>query len=147
VGAVTWLLTGAVAVAVAVVRRQVVRTTVRGHSMAPTYTDGERLLALRRRRYRRGDVIVFRVAAEAATGAPPFRIKRIVAVAGDPAPTWMPARGSGAVPAGHLAIAGDNTAHSQDSRHLGYISLNAVIGRPARSRQGAAPGSGKDMPA
>jgi type IV secretory pathway protease TraF len=33
------------------------------------------------------------------------------------------------VPAGHLAVAGDNTERSQDSRHLGYIALSDVQGR------------------
>ena len=33
--------------------------TVRGHSMSPTLTDGQRVLAIRRGRYRTGEVIVF----------------------------------------------------------------------------------------
>lgn len=36
------------------------------------------------------------------------------------------------VPPGHVAVAGDNTGRSQDSRHLGYIPLTTVLGRPLR---------------
>jgi signal peptidase I len=105
--------------------------TVRGHSMNPTLTDGQRVFAVRRPRYRVGDVIVFRVASSASgPGDPAHRIKRVVAAGGAARPavldeSTLPAT----VPAGHLAVIGDNTGHSQDSRQLGYIPLSDVIGR------------------
>jgi hypothetical protein len=43
----------------------------------------------------------------------------------------MPARDGAAVPARHVAVTGDDAAHSQDSRHLGYIPLDTIVGRPA----------------
>ena len=112
-------------------RRYCTVVTVRGHSMSPTLTDGQRVLAIRRPRYRVGDVIVFRIADGAGTpGDPDYRIKRVVATGGAPRPAMfadstLPAL----IPDGQLAVAGDNTERSQDSRHLGYITLSDVIGR------------------
>ena len=58
--------------------------TVRGHSMAPAFADGERVLAVRRRHYRPGDVIVFRAPGRSDPRlAPPYRIKRVAAVGGE----------------------------------------------------------------
>ncbi|WP_052422620.1 S26 family signal peptidase [Nonomuraea candida] len=114
-----------------------IRVTVRGNSMSPTFRDGQRLLARRLRRApRRWEVIVFRVADEEL----PHRIKRVAAVAGDPLPDWLaPAlHGVSHVPAGYVAVAGDNT-RSQDSRQLGLIDCRDIVGaipafRRARSR-------------
>jgi signal peptidase I len=63
-------------------------------------------------------------------GDPNHRIKRIVAAGGEPRPemfadSTLPA----VIPDGQLAVAGDNAERSQDSRHLGYIPLSAVVGR------------------
>jgi signal peptidase I len=69
------LLAAAVVVVLAQRRRYVV-ARVWGHSMSPTFRDGERVIATRRRRY-------------------------------------------------HV---GDNSGHSEDSRHLGYIDLARVAG-------------------
>ncbi|WP_086841150.1 S26 family signal peptidase [Amycolatopsis kentuckyensis] len=149
------LAAGAVAVLVllVVLRRRYVVAHVRGHSMSPTFHDGERVVATRRRHYRVGDVIVFRppstasrpggrVAKPPARGNAPdvtatdvaWRIKRIAAVAGDPVPAWL-AADHPVVPAGRVVVAGDNTGHSEDSRQLGYIELARVAGavphRPA----------------
>ncbi|MEU6711431.1 S26 family signal peptidase [Nonomuraea sp. NPDC046802] len=108
-----------------------IRVIVRGNSMSPTLRDGQRLLARRLRRDpRRREVIVFRVADEQL----PHRIKRVVAVAGDPLPDWLvPALPDVShVPAGHVAVAGDN-ARSQDSRQLGLIACRDILGAvPAR---------------
>ncbi|MDS0136166.1 MULTISPECIES: S26 family signal peptidase [unclassified Amycolatopsis] len=115
-----------------VLRRRYVVARVWGHSMSPTFHDGERVVATRRREYRVGDVIVFRPRAAATDVA--WRIKRIAAVAGDPVPAWLKA-GDAIVPAGRVVVAGDNTGHSEDSRQLGYIDLESVAGavphRPA----------------
>ncbi|WIY00822.1 S26 family signal peptidase [Amycolatopsis mongoliensis] len=115
-----------------VLRRRYVVARVWGHSMSPTFHDGERVVATRRRHYRVGDVIVFRPRSETADVA--WRIKRIAAVAGDPVPAWL-AADHPVVPAGRVVVAGDNTGHSEDSRQLGYIDIARVAGavphRPA----------------
>lgn len=108
--------------------------TVRGHSMEPTLHDGQRLLAVRRRHYLPGDLVVFRVADGPGTPeGPAWRVKRVAAVAGDPVPGWLPERlhrgeAGRQVPDGHLVVRGDNAGASQDSRHLGYIPLATVSG-------------------
>lgn len=121
-----------VLVVLVVLRRRYVVARVWGHSMSPTFHDGERVVATRRRHYRVGDVIVFRPRSAATDVA--WRIKRIAAVAGDPVPAWL-AADHPVVPAGRVVVAGDNTGHSEDSRQLGYIDLASVAGavphRPA----------------
>jgi signal peptidase I len=109
--------------------RRPVRARVVGSSMAPTFTDGQRVWAFHRRRYAVGDVIVFVVPADAPGGGdgPAWRIKRVCAVAGDPAPDWMPGAEE-VVPPGTVAVVGDNPV-SQDSRQLGWIRTTAVLGR------------------
>ncbi len=113
--------------------RRPVRARVVGSSMAPTFADGQRVWAFHRRRYRVGDVIVFAVPAGGG-GGPDWRIKRVCAVAGDPAPDWMPGPAR-AVPSGAVAVAGDNPV-SQDSRQLGWIPVTAVLGRVREPRRG-----------
>ncbi|HEX8768542.1 MAG TPA: S26 family signal peptidase [Jatrophihabitans sp.] len=105
--------------------------TVRGHSMNPTLTDGQRVLAIRHRRYRTGDVIVFWTPGGSGTpGDPDYRIKRVVGTGGEPRPALFAGSTLPAViPPGHLAVAGDNAQRSQDSRHLGYIALSDVRAR------------------
>jgi signal peptidase I len=99
--------------------------------MSPTLADGQRVLGVRRGRYRTGEVIVFWTPGGGGTpDDPDYRVKRVIATGGEPRPgifagSALPA----VVPAGHLAVAGDNTEHSQDSRHLGYIPLSDVLGR------------------
>jgi signal peptidase I len=103
--------------------------------MAPTFVDGQRVWALHRRRYAVGDVIVFAVPADApgAGSGPEWRIKRVCAVTGDPAPDWMPGP-ERAVPPGAVAVSGDNP-DSQDSRQLGWIRTTAVLGRVRARRR------------
>src|SRR5690242_15478471 len=99
--------------------------------MSPTLLDGQRVFAIRRPHYRVGDVVVFRIDSAAGTpGDPDYRIKRVIATGGAPRPavfddSTLPRM----VPAGQLAVAGDNPGPSQDSRHLGYIPLSDVLGR------------------
>jgi signal peptidase I len=106
-------------------RRRYVVARVWGHSMSPTFHDGERVVATRRPRYRVGDVIVFRPRSAATDVA--WRIKRIAAVAGDPVPAWLETDHP-VVPAGRVVVVGDNTGHSEDSRQLGYIDLTTIAG-------------------
>jgi signal peptidase I len=100
---------------------KVVVATVVGSSMTPTFHDGDRVYAFRRARYRVGDVIVFAVGSPGP--GPDWRIKRVTAVAGDPAPDWA----GGVVPPGCLVVEGDNPV-SQGSRQLGYIPTGSVLG-------------------
>lgn len=112
-----------------------VLATVRGTSMTPTFTDGQRVWAFPRRRYRVGDVVVFVLPAGRSSATdPPWRIKRICAVGGDPAPPWMPGDNPARVPAGAIAVTGDNPA-SQSSREFGYLSTSAVLGRVSARQQ------------
>ncbi|HEX4721803.1 MAG TPA: S26 family signal peptidase [Pseudonocardiaceae bacterium] len=126
------------AAALIVLRRHYIIATVVGRSMSPTFTDGDRVLARRQRRYRVGDVIVFRVPGRPVVrGAPVWRIKRVAAVAGDPIPAWLTGggdRATGTVPVDHLVVVGDNVG-SQDSRHLGYIDTATVAGVVVRRQQ------------
>jgi signal peptidase I len=108
-----------------------VRARVVGSSMAPTFVDGQRVWAFRRRRYAVGDVIVFAVPADGV--GPDWRIKRVCATAGDPAPAWMPGP-ERTVPPGTVAVTGDNPI-SQDSRQLGWIHTAAVVGRVRTRRR------------
>ena len=99
--------------------------------MYPTLLDGQRVVAVRRAHYRTGEVIVFWTPdGSGVPDDPDYRVKRVVAVGGQPRPELFTGSALAAVvPAGHLAVAGDNAEHSQDSRHLGYIPLSDVLGR------------------
>jgi signal peptidase I len=112
-----------------------VLATVRGSSMTPTFTDGQRVWAFPRRRYRVGDVVVFVPPAGPSSATdPPWRIKRICAVGGDPAPSWMPDN-LARVPAGTIAVTGDNPI-SQSSREFGYLPTGAILGRVSVRQRG-----------
>ena len=105
--------------------------------MTPTLNDGDRVI-VRRRRNRtcsKGDVIVFRtpktvMVDEEASLSPPWRVKRVLAIGGDPVPDWMRESEHDCddelVPPGFLVVHGDNP-RSEDSRHLGYIDVRSVI--------------------
>ncbi len=103
--------------------------TVRGKSMHPTYDDGDRLLAVRSPVLRRGQAIVFTPPDTEGVpfpGDPVYRVKRLVAVAGDPTPAWVAGAVPDApVPAGRLVVRGDN-AVSEDSRSYGYVARDQV---------------------
>ena len=64
---------------------------------------------------------------------PPYRVKRVAALAGDQVPDWLSVAVAPhqEVPLGHLAIVGDN-ARSQDSRQLGFIDERMVVARCER---------------
>ncbi|MFC4063997.1 S26 family signal peptidase [Actinoplanes subglobosus] len=115
------------------IRAAVLVAVVRGPSMRPTYADGDRLVARRRRSVpRRGDVVVFR--NPLPHGVPgssdgPLLIKRVAAGPAEKAPDGM---GTAVVPAGHVAVLGDNPAQSLDSRQLGFIPVENVIATVVR---------------
>ncbi|WP_188135513.1 S26 family signal peptidase [Lentzea indica] len=115
---------------VLVLRSRLLVVTVHGVSMEPTYRSGDRLLVRRARldRVRAGQVVVVRV--DAATPDDPTggrMVKRAVAVPGDPVPPRIPVPGP-RVPPDSLLVLGDNLARSNDSRRLGYLPADALIG-------------------
>lgn len=126
------------AAAVVLAVRGLVAVTVHGVSMEPTYSDGDRVLVWRRRRVRVGQVVVLRFPSNrgrhlADPPTPPdWLIKRVVAVAGQPALRGQVAGPAGPVPAGHLVVHGDNAADSVDSRQLGFIPVERILGTVVR---------------
>ncbi|SBT43477.1 S24/S26 family peptidase [Micromonospora auratinigra] len=92
-------------------RRRWRLVVVRGHSMAPTLRDGERLVVRVGRVPAAGDLVVFRARA----------------VVPDADLTWMVKRVQRVGPDGAVTVRGDNT-HSQDSRHFGAVPPAAVLG-------------------
>lgn len=118
---VAWLL---------VLRSRLLVVTVHGVSMEPTYRSGDRLLVRRAglNHVRAGQVVVVQVDS-ASPGDPTGgrMVKRAVAVPGDPVPPRIPVPGP-RVPADSLLVLGDNLARSNDSRRLGYLPADALIG-------------------
>lgn len=110
----------------ALLRRQLVVVTVIGMSMVPTYEPGERVVVRRAPAHalRRGQVVVFEEPGN--TGG--WMIKRVAAVAGDPVPRELAGRSETAVPAGRLVVLGDNPNGSFDSREIGYLPGDRVLG-------------------
>lgn len=94
-----------------------------GGSMAPTFTDGDRLLAHRRRALRRGRVAVVDWAGQRL-------VKRIVAAPGDAVPERLlevvGAQPGDRVADGKLLLLGDHP-HSRDSKQLGYCRAQDVV--------------------
>ncbi len=139
-------------VLVDLLRRRLFVVTVRGASMEPGLVAGDRLLARRTSVVRPGQLVIVeapvrdpgwawrrgRLAAPAAGG---WIVKRVAAVAGDPVPAWAgsawagPARAGragGRVPPGSLLVLGDNPAASIDSRELGFVPADRVLGVAVR---------------
>jgi signal peptidase I len=131
---------------VRLLRRRLAVVTVVGPSMQPTLAHGDRVLA---RRIGPGDVrvgqivVVEKPADDGCWPAGPrparrceWMVKRVAAVPGDARPAFLPARagGSGAVvPPGQLALLGDNPGRSLDSRQIGYVPADRVLGVVLRS--------------
>ncbi|MFG1685585.1 S26 family signal peptidase [Nonomuraea sp. NPDC049269] len=114
-------------------RRRYAVITVRGESMSPTYRPGDRLLLRRNTAIRAGQCVVFAGRQSATTGRPGgWILKRVIAVPGDPVPReQVPALREvreQRVPPSQLVVMGDNAVHSTDSRHLGYIAADRVLG-------------------
>ncbi|MFI7673155.1 S26 family signal peptidase [Actinophytocola sp. NPDC049390] len=124
----------AAALVAAVARGLLVVVTVRGNSMRPTYTDGDVLLAARVPLLRRGHAIVFAPPTN-PPGAPPYRVKRLVALPGDPTPDWVRDR-TPFVPAGHVVVRGDNL-RSEDSSTYGYVQRAGVLAVVVRKLRAA----------
>lgn len=147
---------GALAVLVTVasvllLRSRIAIVSVTGQSMEPTLTTGDRVLVRRTglNSVRAGQIIVVEAPSPVHghwASAPPRRdlsrewmIKRAAAVPGDPLPPGLPATpaGDAQVPDGKLVVLGDNPDASMDSRYLGYVPgdrlLGVVIGSLPRS--------------
>ncbi|WP_117210545.1 S26 family signal peptidase [Allorhizocola rhizosphaerae] len=130
-----WVLAGSAGLVVAMVvlllRQRALIITVEGHSMAPTYASGDRLLVRRGKTCCTGDVVVFRV-EQPLPDSPPMLVKRVAAVAGDPVPEAVrPAVAADVVPDGNFVVLGDNS-RSLDSRKLGLIPVDALVGTVTR---------------
>ncbi len=118
----------ALGLGLAFARRRLLFIPVRGRSMHPTYRDGDRLIATRRRpgqHVRRGQVVVYVAEPGAAAelgDSESLLIKRVVAVAGDPVP------GSDILlQPGRIWLLGDGP-NSLDSRRLGHLPEERVLG-------------------
>jgi signal peptidase I len=147
----------AVAVAVAVagaaagvhlLRRRLAVVAVVGPSMQPALAPGDRVLVRRVGigAVRTGQIVV--VEKPGADGGWPtgpqhrpggqreWMVKRVAAMPGEPRPETMAAGRHGAgqlVPAGQLVVLGDNLARSLDSRQIGDIPADRVLGVVVRS--------------
>ena len=110
---------GLVLAAAVVLRRRVLVVVVRGSSMSPTYADGDRILAVRTRRVRIGDVVAFSLPPTAAGHVDDLSVpavKRVVAVSN-----------------GSVEVRGD-AGRSVDSTLFGPVPLELLIGRAVRPR-------------
>ena len=119
------LLVASCALAMLIVRLRATYSVIRvdGDSMAPTLTDGDRLLARRvtASALRRGQIAVVR--APRFVGAT-FLVKRIAGLPGDPVPPSVaPVVAEDRIPVGNVVLLGDNSEGSYDSRDHGYFPL------------------------
>ncbi|MFC4947012.1 S26 family signal peptidase [Pseudonocardia sp. GCM10023141] len=123
----------ALAAAARLARRSLVLVSVIGDSMEPTLFDGDRILVRRRlpAALRRGDIAVLAgpdLPPVPGLDPPAWQVKRIVALAGDPAPVDIPMPdGAVTVPAGTVVVLGDNPAGG-DSRQLGPYPAGGLVG-------------------
>jgi signal peptidase I len=143
-----------------IMRRRIAIVIVSGHSMRPTYVAGDRVLVRRASigRLRIGQVVVFeqpedsggwpaRPRSRAASSG--WMIKRVAALPGDTwpdisVPPLVPpcaAPDRARVPAGRLAVTGDNKAMSYDSRKFGYVPADRLLGVVVRQLTHCRPGS------
>lgn len=151
-------LSAAAGLAVAVlgvllVRRRLVVVEVAGPSMKPTLASGDRVLVRRvgMSELKPGLIVVVERPrltggwAGSPPGWPPRRrewlIKRVAALPGDRRPADVPSPGSdpddGMVPPGMFVVLGDNAAWSHDSRVIGCVPAERLLGvmiRPLVSR-------------
>ena len=105
--------------------------------MTPTLQPGERIIVRRTTlaKLRQGQIVVL-ANPSPAPGDPPWLVKRLAALPGDPIPREaVPAlRDEAVVPVGKLVILGDNNAASHDSRTAGYFDASTLLGVAVRQR-------------
>ncbi|MEU0572532.1 S26 family signal peptidase [Nonomuraea sp. NPDC005983] len=115
-----YLLVAALAAAglvwLAWLRQRYLAVIVEGVSMVPTLRPGQRLLA-RRAAGVTGDIVVVR-------NRDRLMVKRLAAREGERLPAVL---GGGIVPAGRIAVLGDNPSRSADSRQFGLLPASAVV--------------------
>ncbi len=157
-GAVAAVAAAAVVAAVGAVRWRYCVVTLRGSSMEPGLSDGDRLLARRcgLRGLRRGRLVVFREPG-LARSRPAWRtgaaqdvwvIKRVAGLPGDLVPdaVRLAAGGTPTVPPGAIVVLGDS-AVSRDSRQWGFVPASHVYGagerRLSRGRLPSPAGNGE----
>ena len=125
----------AIALIALVLRRKLMVVTVRGASMQPTLTDGDRLLVKRNgaKAVRRNALVVLAYDFEPPGGQArsELMVKRVAAGPGDAVPPGMPVP-ERLVPPGRLLLIGDNAAGSADSRRVGYYPTSSVGGAVVR---------------
>lgn len=133
-------------------RQRLAVVAVAGLSMQPTLAPGDRVLIRRvpAGRVQVGQIVVIEEPGDdgAWTTAPlawpagdrEWMVKRVAAIPGDPRPLALPAGPADGqvVPAGRLVVLGDNLALSRDSRQMGYIPAERVLGVVQRSVRAAA---------
>jgi len=121
------------------VRSRFIAVRVVGTSMEPTLREGAWVLVRRvpLRRVRRGQVVVFAPLHRiGAAEDPPWLIKRVAALPGDPMPAGVRSPDE-LVPPGQFAVLGDNTQRSYDSRTGGLFPAGALLGVAVRVLSGA----------
>ncbi|GAB4203801.1 MAG: hypothetical protein OHK0022_28380 [Roseiflexaceae bacterium] len=134
------------AAVLAVLRSAMLVVVVEGHSMVPTFANGDRVLVLRRwpRRWlRRGQIVLVRralIGPPAARAPEEFFVKRVAGMPGetltlDAMPSFtadgMPepvSQQNWYVPEGQIFLCGDNPRSSADSRLWGPVPQQSVAG-------------------
>lgn len=96
--------------------RRPFRVLVEGESMRPTLRPGDQLLCVRRRRIRRGDVVVVRSPTHGFE-----MVKRVTALPGDPV-------GERLLGGDEYLVEGDDPARSTDGRAFGPVGRRDVAG-------------------
>jgi len=139
---------------VGLVRRRLAVVEVTGLSMEPVLSSGDRVLVRRARlsELRPGLIVVVEMPRldlsypELPPGWPPghreWLIKRVAALPGDPLPAGVPSPGPdpdhrGPVPPGMFVVLGDNAMWSQDSRLIGCIPAERLLGVMIRPLNGS----------
>ena len=139
------------------VRRKLAVVEVTGRSMEPVLSSGDRVLVRRARlsELRPGLVAVVEMPRlnldhpELPPGWPPghreWVIKRVAALPGDPLPAGVPSPGPdpdhrGVVPPGMFVVLGDNAAWSHDSRAIGCVPAERLLGVMIRPLTADQPG-------
>ncbi len=108
-----------------------IRVVVRGDSMEPALSDGDRVL-VSRAAYRlggspsRGDIVLLKRSVAGVE-----TLKRIAAVPGDPTPDTTDPGGDAthALAPGEHWVLGDNRTVSRDSRVFGPVQRHEIVGR------------------
>lgn len=120
---------------------------IRGTSMEPTYENGDMVVYKTGCRCKNGDIIIFQ-ATDEQYGSEKQIIKRVIGVAGDEicveneilyvngkeVPEGYKQGNTGdianiIIPEGYVYVLGDNREHSKDSRSVGLIPVDTIIGR------------------